>query len=181
HLGYLYPGKGIETLLRAFALLAAERGRAKLVVVGGALEGHEAYPAAVHRLATELGIQKGVRWVGAYAWDGSRGSAPLRAADVFVMPIEIGVQLNNSSVGAAAAHGLPLVATRGELVERAFRDGENVLLCAPRDPHAMAAAIRTVMDDEPLRRRLRSGARELADEWFSWRRAVDRTLATFSA
>jgi glycosyltransferase involved in cell wall biosynthesis len=38
-------------------------------------------------------------------------------------------------------------------------DGENGLLCPPKDPSSLAGAIRALVDDEPLRRRLASRAR----------------------
>jgi glycosyltransferase involved in cell wall biosynthesis len=179
YLGYLYPRKGLETLLRAFAIVAQGKANIRLAVIGGSLEGHEDYAAAIQDVAVDLGIGDKVRWAGSYAWDSADGSFMLRAADAFVMSIDIGVALNNSSVGAAAAHGIPLVATRGKITEPAFRDRENVLLCPPKDPAAMAAAVMTVMDDDDLRCRLAGGARALADEWFSWKRAVDRTIAAF--
>lgn len=179
YLGYLYPRKGLETLIRAFAIFAKERANARLAVVGGPLEGHEAYPATIQRLSADLGIERKLQWTGPYPADSADGSFMLRAADAYVMPIDIGVALNNSSIGAAAAHGLPLVATRGKITEPAFRDGENVLLCPPQDPVAMAAALRKVMDDDDLRRRLARGARAFADQWFSWETAMDRTIAAF--
>jgi len=179
YLGYVYPRKGLETLFRAFAMLAEDRPHARLGLVGGPLEGFEDYADDLRRVPAELGIDDKVGWRGAYPWDSTDGSTMLRGADVFVMPIDVGVALNNSSIGAAAAHGIPLVATRGEQTEPAFRDRENVLLCRPLDPEGMAEAIKTVMDDDRLRQRLAHGARRLAEEWFSWGKAVDRTIATF--
>ena len=104
----------------------------------------------------------------------------LRGADVYVMPIDVGVALNNSSIGSAAAHGIPLVATRGEHTEAAFRDRENVLFSRPLDPAALAEAVKTVMDDGELRERLARGAQALAEQWFSWDKAIDQTIATFA-
>jgi glycosyltransferase involved in cell wall biosynthesis len=56
--------------------------------------------------------------------------------------------------------------------------GENVFLCPPESPSSLATAIETVMTNQQLRERLRVGIAELAQEWFSWDRLVDRTLAT---
>jgi glycosyltransferase involved in cell wall biosynthesis len=177
YLGYVYPRKGVETLIKAFAILAKERPHARLGIVGGPLKGFEDYASELRQLPATLGIEGKVRWTGAYAWDSSEGSTMLRGADVCVMPIDVGVALNNSSIGAAAAHGIPLVATEGEQTESAFRHRENVLLCPPLDPTAMAETITTVMDDERLREDLARGAHRLAGEWFSWDAALDRTSA----
>jgi glycosyltransferase involved in cell wall biosynthesis len=66
--------------------------------------------------------------------------------------------------------------TRGELLEQAFVHGQNVFLCPPESPRALAEAIVTVMDDVDLRERLRAGSVELGRQWFSWDSAVERTL-----
>jgi glycosyltransferase involved in cell wall biosynthesis len=76
--------------------------------------------------------------------------------------------MNNSTFAAAAAHGLPIISTRGKTLERFFLHGENVFLCPPRDPEAPAATIQTVTDRAELRGHLASGALKLAGEWFSW-------------
>lgn len=176
YLGYVYPRKGVETLIEAFGIVAEERPHARLGIVGGPLKGYEDYARELQQLPARLGIEEKVRWAGPYSWDSSDGSTMLRGADVCVMPIDIGVALNNSSIGAAAAHGIPLVATQGEQTEPAFRHRENVLLCRPLDPTTMAEAIRAVMDDERLCKDLARGAVGLAEQWFSWDTALDRTI-----
>jgi glycosyltransferase involved in cell wall biosynthesis len=89
--------------------------------------------------------------------------------------------MNNSAFGAAVAHGQPVVATRGASLDPQMIDRENVYLCPPRSPQALADAMLAVVQDPQLRERLRSGGRQLAREWFAWDRAVVRTIeALFS-
>jgi glycosyltransferase involved in cell wall biosynthesis len=182
YLGYIYPVKGIETLLRAFHALSQRRDDTRLVLVGGLLTGddpeHPGYKDYLLSLATDLGIADRITWTGAYDWDSFDASFYLRAADAFVLPIDTGAQLNNSSFSAAAAHGLPIVATRSFLYERPFSHRENVFFCPPKDPALMAAAIETLMDDPALRATLRRGALKIADAWFSWDKATSRILET---
>jgi hypothetical protein len=45
----------------------------------------------------------------------------------------------------------------------------------------MATAIEAVMDEAGLREQLRAGALQLADEWFSWQKAIDHILETLTA
>ena len=104
----------------------------------------------------------------------------LCSADVCVLPFEEGVQLNNSSFVAAAAHGLPIITTRGAMVEAPFMHQKNAFLCPPQKPEVMAAAIETLMDQPDLRQHLRVGALQLVQKWFSWDRAIERMIATFS-
>ena len=180
YLGYIYEGKGLETLLKAFQIVSGRRGDVRMILVGGTLARADpdrpSYAQDLRELADRLGIADRIRWTGEYAWDSQDGSRYLRAADVFVLSMDVGVQLNNSSFAAAAAHGLPIVATRGTSLEAPFVDRENVLLCPPKDPERMAAAIEAVRDDPALRARLSAGVRRFADEWFSWPRAIDRVM-----
>jgi glycosyltransferase involved in cell wall biosynthesis len=96
-----------------------------------------------------------------------------------VLPFELGIYLNNSSFSVAATHGVPIVTTRPEALDPGIRDGENVLLCPPREPEALAAAVESLMDDEGLRRGLGRGAAELARARLSWERVMNDTLELF--
>ncbi len=115
-------------------------------------------------------------WTEGYQWDSEEASLFLRATDICVLPFDYGVTLNRSSLAAAAAHGLPIITTKGERLESPFKDGENVLLCPPKDPTALASAIEALLRDERLQERLRKGAADLANQWFSWDRTVERTI-----
>jgi glycosyltransferase involved in cell wall biosynthesis len=97
-----------------------------------------------------------------------------------VLPFDTGVKLNNSSFSSAVAHGLPVVTTRDDLLEPQFVHGQTVCLCPPQSPDAVAGAIKSLMDDEPLRRRLGEGALRLARDWYSWETALDKTLSIFA-
>jgi glycosyltransferase involved in cell wall biosynthesis len=104
----------------------------------------------------------------------------LHAADVCVLPFDEGISLHNSTFAAAATHGLPIITTRGESIEPPFRHNENVVLCPPRDPAALAEAIAELIDRPELRQTLTSGVRRMRDEWFSWERAAARIVATLT-
>jgi len=179
--GYVYPKKGIETLLEAFQIVRQDRGKARLVFIGGTIdldaEISGRYWDEMQRLSRELGVADKTTWTGAFKSGGDEGSLYLRAADVCVLPLLKGVQLNNSSFSAMAAHGMPIVATRGTATDQVFVDGENVLLCEPRNAAALANKINALMDSEQLRERLRSGVSKLAQEWLSWDKGIARTLA----
>ncbi|MFP5264116.1 MAG: glycosyltransferase family 4 protein [Blastocatellia bacterium] len=177
YLGYVYPGKGVETLLKAIQTISRERQNVRLVVIGGSLQGFSSYAEGVCGMPRLMDISDKVSWTGQYSWDSDKASTYLRASDAFVLPIEIGVQMNNSSFAAAAAHGLPIIAARGTDLERQFVHQENVFLCPPKDPVALASAIKLLMDAPDLRARLAAGALKLAQDWFSWGSAIDRTLA----
>jgi glycosyltransferase involved in cell wall biosynthesis len=177
--GYVYRGKGIDTLIEAFHEAAMPRPRLRLALVGGTFDtpGNHAHAAQLRARAAALGLQARIVWTGAYAADSLEPSRFLRQADAGVLPFDLGVSLRNTSFAALAAHDLPVVTTRGRELEPAFVDGDNVLLCPPRDPAAMAAVLGRVVDDDGLRERLRAGARRLAADVLSWDRATAIVLS----
>jgi len=186
YIGFLYPGKGIETLLQAAATVSRERPKVRVAIIGGALESLKTefpdradYVEELRRLAADLGIADRIAWTGEYSFDDDRASVYLRGADIGVLPFDTGVKMNNSSFSSAAAHGLPIITTRDDRLEPQFEHERNVYLCPPRSPDGLADAIRRVMDDADLRSRLAAGSRRFADEWYSWDAAVDRTVALF--
>jgi glycosyltransferase involved in cell wall biosynthesis len=138
------------------------------------------YAQQLYELCGQLKIDDRVRWTGEYPWDSDEGSVYLRAADLCVLPFDSGVNLNNSSFAAAAAHGLPVVTTQGKFLDQPLVHQQNVYLCPPKNPEALGAAIVTLMDRPEIRERLRIGALELAREWYTWDKAIERTLATLS-
>ena len=83
-------------------------------------------------------------------------------ADVFVMPTR------NEAFGLvfqeAAAAGLPAIGTRHNAVPESILDGETGLLVPVRDPDALLAAMRALIDEPALRQRLGLAAREVIEK-----------------
>jgi len=183
YLGYIYPPKGIETLLKAFQIVSTQRCHVRMVLIGGIVAreypDRPSYAQELKELSKQLGIDDKVIWTGEYLWNNDEASVYLRAADICVFPFNVGVQLNNSSFASATAHGLPIITTQSKMLEQPFIHEENVLLCPPKSPEAMANAIIRVIDNPELREHLRVGSLTLSQEWFSWEKAIDRTIATF--
>jgi glycosyltransferase involved in cell wall biosynthesis len=177
YFGYIYPGKGVETLLKAFQIVNGQRRPVRLILIGGVLKG-PSYYQKIQAMPKELGIENKVIWTGEYAWDSEEASRCLRAADICVLPYDKGVCIHNSSLAGACAHGLPIITTEGTGMESLFIHESNVFLCPPQNPEALALAMETLMANPELRQRLSMGAGELAKEWFSWEKAVERTVET---
>lgn len=79
----------------------------------------------------------------------------------------------------AMSQGLPVVATPVGCVPTVVRDGGNGILVPPRDPAALAAAIRRVMADPGLRRRLGVEA-SASVRHLTWRHTAERTLQIYA-
>src|SRR5262249_49648990 len=102
YFGYIYPGKGVETLFKAFRILSEQRSNVQLIMIGGDIDlrDHFSYIREVHMMPKQMGIDDKIKWTGAYAWDSDEGSGYLRTADICVLPFDSGVSLHNSSFAA---------------------------------------------------------------------------------
>ena len=182
YFGYVYPGKGVETLIRAFALVACQWPLARLLIVGGGLgasfdkPSRASYVEDLRRMTQTLGIAKNIVWTEPYPADSDLASLYLRAADACVLPFDMGIAIHRSSVAVAVTHRLPLISTRGADLEAPLVDGENILLCPPCDHEALADSMQRLMTHSELKRRLEDGALALARTTFSWRHAIDKTI-----
>lgn len=185
--GYLYPNKGIETLLEGLHLVTQQGANVRLVIVGGNNEvllkrmNRPRYMQELQELSERLGIAHKVVWTGDCPSDSEQASLYLRGADTCVLPFDDGVKLHRSSVAAAAAHGLPIITTKGEILEFPFIDQKNVFLCPPKDPKSLAVAIDSLISNPELRERLHTGSLQLSHEWFSWDKTVQRTIEAFKS
>ncbi len=179
YMGYLYPTKGVETLLEAFYLLCQRNKRVRLLLVGGGNESQDpnnSYVAGLKQLIVQRHLSESVQFTGGFSWDSDQGSRYLRAADAAVLPFDQGVSLNNSSFAAVVTHELPTVTTCGDVLEALIIHGRNALLCPPQDPEAMMLAMEMLAADASLRTDLRAGARDLARTCFSWPSATHKVI-----
>jgi glycosyltransferase involved in cell wall biosynthesis len=80
----------------------------------------------------------------------------------------------------AMAHGRPVVATNVGGLRDLVVDGETGLVVPPCDPAALRAALRRLLVDPELRRRLGAAGRQRAQERFSWAAVTDATLAAYA-
>ena len=157
--GRLDRYKGHDHLLEAFAALARERPRARLLLVG---DGR--FREALTARARSAGLAERVRFSGAV---GDVRPA-LAAADVFVQASdEEGLP---GAVLEAMAMGLPVVATDVGGTREAVNDGVTGLLVPARDAAALTAAVTRLLDDPGLAARFGSfGRKRVADEFSSER------------
>jgi len=102
-----------------------------------------------------------------------------RAADLSVLPSFM--EATSITGLESMACGLPLVGTRVGGIPVLIEDGASGTLVEPGDPAALAAAIRELVLQPALRRRMGERARELAERRFSWRGIALQTLDVYRA
>jgi glycogen(starch) synthase len=150
--GRLALQKSLDVALRA---LAQCEGIA-LVLVGDGPERPE-----LEALVDELGLDDRVRLLGAQPREAV--FEVLAAADAELLSSSW--ENFPHSVVEGLAVGTPVIATDVGGVAEVVTDGVNGLLVQPRDPDALAAAIRRFFSDGALRDRLRAAARASVAEY----------------
>ncbi len=180
YFGFLNESKGGEELVQALAVLVARDVPAHLLIIGGRVGSSDptnrAYAERVENLIAELGLVDRVHWTG-YTYP-AKISAGLLAADVCVLPYRDGVSFRRGTLHACLTHGRAVVTTQPTVPLAEVRDGENMLLAAPRDPEGLADAVGRLAADPALRARLETEAAALAAE-FTWERIARQTAALF--
>ncbi len=180
YFGFLNASKGGEELIEALALLVEGGVPAHLLMIGGRVGSsdptNEAYAARVDALIARLGLAERVHWTG-YA-SPEAVSAGLLATDVCLLPYRDGVSFRRGTLHACLIHRRPIVTTRPALELPQVRDGENMLLVAPRSADELAAAAARLWQDAALRAWLGAGAAALASE-FTWERIARQTALFF--
>ncbi len=179
--GRIEPLKGIDTLLRAIAILRAgcpdDAPCLYLVIIGGDPqdEAHEnAEMQRLQRMRIELGIEDVVTFLGAR----SHRTLPFyySAAEAVVMPS------HHESFGMVAleamACGTPVIASEVGGLAHLVRDGETGFHAEEQNSQQLAGKLSLVMDDPHLRRRLGEQAAAYA-RGFAWPRIADQLLEVF--
>lgn len=156
---HLSEPRGVEVLLEAFRILCDEDATMVLDIVG---EGSDAgYVRGLKALASSIG--DGTRVVFHGLCSKQRTIDIMRSADIQV--------ISSHAEGVprvyleGAANCLPLVATNVGGIPSFVRDEINGLLVPPGDPLQMANAVRRLLKDSALRRRVIASAYQDALGW----------------
>ncbi len=168
--GRMEAYKGVEVLLQAAELLHGEGLPFRLLVAGQGPE-LDRLQDRFQRLP-EVEVRAGFAPPGAVI-------AAIQEADCVVLPY---LSATQSGVLAAAFAGRRFViASAAGGIPDVVGHLRNGLLVPPGDPHALAAAIRAVAEDDGLRARLRKGAAETARVQLDWDRIGQELHAAFTA
>jgi glycosyltransferase involved in cell wall biosynthesis len=163
----LVERKRHEDVLRALVHVP----QAHYLVIGGGPE-----RARLVALAAELGLAERVEFAGPLA--PAAALARAREAWCFVLP-SIAEAFGVAYIEAMAA-GIPAIGSRGEPgPEEIAAAGGGMVLVAPRDPQALAAALGELLSDDARLAELGGVARENVERSFTWERCGAQTLAAY--
>lgn len=166
--GALLEDKGQEWVIRALAELRREFPECKLLLAG---EG--AYRSELQRLSAELKVQDSVIFAGFV----SDVDAVYRALDVFVFPALF--EGLGTSLLAAMAQGVPSVTYFGCALGEIVENGKSGLQVEPRNPEALASAIRRLLSNSGVASQMGAAGRQRIEKVFSAERMVEETLRLY--
>ncbi|MGH9502221.1 MAG: glycosyltransferase family 4 protein [Terriglobales bacterium] len=171
--GCVEPYKGLDVLIRAFALLPADLRRQTQLLVAGT-PNMDARP--LRQQARDLGIESQVLWRLHYI---AEEEVPrlFRSATVVVLPYH---SIDQSGVlMTAVAFGKAIVASGIGGIPEVIQDGVHGILVNPGDPDGLAAALRDVLTDPDRRRSMERATTHLASTKLSWETSAHKTADVY--
>ena len=155
YLGRLVPKKGIDVLIKAFALVHQRYPKAVLTLIGGNDDGsYRDMEAEYRELAASLGVADSTYFVG-FQEDVPNWAIDL---DINVLP-----SIEPESFGRvlieAGSLGVPSVTSAHGGAMSVVKEGETGLLAAPGSVEALADALCELTGDDALRKQMGAAAR----------------------
>ena len=168
--GRLHPVKGFETLIRAFAGVAAEFPTARCRIVGGEF-GDGAYAKQLREVARQSGVENLIEFAG-YSED---VAAHMQRCTLLAVPSR--VEAFGMVALEAMAAGKPVVAARTGGLQDIVADGETGLLFESENVEAMRHSIASVLRDPARGEAMGCAARARLQSEFT----LDQTVRSFAA
>ena len=165
----LEPYKGVDMALRAVAQCRNDGLDLSYLVVGSGKKRKE-----YQKLAGELHIADHVRFVGNVPEAELPAVFNIANAYVGVSRRADGSRVEGFGVALAEASacGLPVIAGQSGGLAEAVHDGETGLVVNPDDADSVAAALKRLMGDQLLARRLGQAGRKAIETYYNWDRVI---------
>jgi glycosyltransferase involved in cell wall biosynthesis len=173
--GSLKPSKGIEHLIRAFALLHEAMPAAHLLVAG---EPRGVDVSGCEALISELDLEGAMSFRPGYV-PPEQVPDYFAAADIVALPY---LRIYQSGVlHLAYSFGRSVVATRVGGLAEDLDEGKSGLLVPPADEGALAAALQELLNDPDRLTAMGEHARVLSETVYSWDGIARQTLDLYHA
>ena len=165
----LVEKKGLPDILEALALLARDGFPFRWVLIGSGDE-REAVKARVR----ELGLERHVEMTGTMAHE--QVLERFGQADCFVLGCKVAANGDRDGIpnvlAESMALGVPVIGTRVSGIPELVENEETGLLVDATNPEELAAALRRIVTDRPLRQRVIPAARQRVAEVFDNRKLI---------
>jgi glycosyltransferase involved in cell wall biosynthesis len=163
--------KGVVEFVEAARLLRAQGSAARFVLVGD--------PDPENPASLSVAQLNAWRDEGIVEWETWRDDMPAVYQGAHVVCLPSYREGLPKVLLEAAASGRAIVATDVPGCREIVRQGDNGLLVPPRDARALAEALRKLVDDPVLRRRMGQRGRKIAETEFSVEKVIAETLAVY--
>lgn len=167
----LLKDKGVYEFFHAAEQLHRSGVRARFVLVGDIDSGN---PASVTTETIRRWCDENI-----IEWWGRRDDMPHVLAQAHVVCLPSYREGLPKILIETAACCRPIVATDVPGCREIVRDGENGLLIPARDAEALGVAIKRLIEDHALRRRMGERGRKIAEKEFGLERVIAKTLAVY--
>lgn len=179
-LGRMVPRKGVDNVIRALSLLAANGCKCRLLVVGG--ESEEAYFDKDPEIQRLRSIANAGGVLDKIVFTGRKSRDLLKyyysASDIFITtpwyepfgitPLE------------AMACGTPVIGSNVGGIKFSVEDGNTGFLVPPADPGALADKVTMLLNSESLLYRMKKNALQRARETFTWKNVCEQLADLYS-
>jgi len=171
--GNIEAYKGLDVLVRAFALLPQEvRARTQLLVAGTPNIDIE----SVRRLSRDLGVDSRIIWKLGFVADEDIPEL-FRSASLVALPYR---SIDQSGVlMTAVAFGKAIVASRIGGIPDVISDGVHGILVNPGDPQDLAAALQNLLTNPVRRHAMERATAHLAKTELSWAVSARKTIDVY--
>jgi phosphatidylinositol alpha-1,6-mannosyltransferase len=170
--GRLAAHKGIDTVLRVLAVLRDEYPDLRYAVVGSGR-----MLAQLQTLARHLDVTDRVRFLTDVPDD---DLPPLyNSAELYLgvsRPVELMIEGFGIALSEASACGVPIIGSSTGGIPDAVRDGETGLLVDAESTGAVADAVRLLLRNRDLARRLGAAGRKAVESFYNWDRVAADVL-----
>ncbi|MCX5895146.1 MAG: glycosyltransferase [Proteobacteria bacterium] len=164
-IGRFHKQKGHLTLIEAVKMLLKELPACHVLFAG---EGAE--EVCIRTAVEEAGLSEHIHFLGVI----NNVAHLLPVIDIVVLP-SLWEGLPNIVLEAMAV-GLPVVASRIEGMDEVVLDGETGILFTPGDSQSLSKALRLLMHDEQMAKRMGATGRKHVKEKFQLQKTVQQTL-----
>jgi len=172
-IGNVNPVKGFQFLIPALGTLRDTGIKWRLIILGAILDTNKKFYLELLDKIKEEKIEDQIEFPGI----SDKIPEALNLCDIFIMSslLESGPMV----VLEALSVGKPVIATDVGIVKECIEDGVNGLIVPPRDVSLMANAIKTLLNDKELRKKLSKNACSSVDEKFTEEKVAEKTLSIY--
>ncbi len=167
--GLIGPGKGLETVVEAFAGLVDLDPRPRYLIAGAThpnvrADSGEAYRDGLISMTHDFGVEDLVEFDNRYL-DRATLARLVRSADLVVLPYSSVEQVTSGVLVEAIAASKPVIATQFPHAVELLSGGAGITV-PHGDPAALTGALRSLLTDRQLASHMSRQARQIADGWF---------------